>query len=261
MRFEAVLFDLDDTLYIEESAAMAAILATCREAERTCGTDAEALAQTLRRRARALWHALPSYDWCRRIGISSWEGLWARFEGPGEPLAQLRSLKDGYALNAWRGALAEHGVDDGALARRLAEHYRADRRTRHALYPDAAQALDFCAGRVKTGLITNGVPDLQWEKIHGAGIERHFHSVTISGDVGEGKPAPAIFAAALGALAVPASRCLIVGDSLKADVAGGNAASLYTVWLNRGGRAPGADEAMPNHTITELGALADLLNA
>jgi hypothetical protein len=74
----ALLFDLDETLVLEEPAAVAAFEATARSVP---GIDAARLAVDARVHARALWRAAPMHPYCRWIGISSSEGVWCRFEG------------------------------------------------------------------------------------------------------------------------------------------------------------------------------------
>jgi putative hydrolase of the HAD superfamily len=84
----ALLFDLDETLVVEEPAAVAAFEATARWAAARRDVDVVTLAVAARSRARELWHAAPTHAYCARVGISSWEGLRCRFEGD-EPNAEL----------------------------------------------------------------------------------------------------------------------------------------------------------------------------
>lgn len=51
----ALLFDLDETLVVEEPAAVAAFEATAAFAASRCDLEAAELAVTARRRARQLW--------------------------------------------------------------------------------------------------------------------------------------------------------------------------------------------------------------
>ena len=89
----AVIFDLDETLVVEEPAVLDAFLATAQVAADRRGLDAAALAVAARRRARELWRAAPTYPYCRDIGISSWEGLWCRFAGDGAGASCLQREK------------------------------------------------------------------------------------------------------------------------------------------------------------------------
>lgn len=54
-----------------------------------------------------------------------------------------------------------------------------------------------------------------------------------------GKPEPALFRQALDRLGVAPAEGVMVGDSLRSDVAGGQAAGLRTIWLAPPGASPG----------------------
>jgi hypothetical protein len=66
-----LLFDLDDTLVVEEPAAVAAFEATVQVAASRCGVDAATLAVATGARARDLWYSTPVHAYCLRVGISS----------------------------------------------------------------------------------------------------------------------------------------------------------------------------------------------
>jgi len=57
----ALLFDLDDTLVVEEPAAAASFAATAQVASTRHRVDAERLVVTARERARELWYAAPTH--------------------------------------------------------------------------------------------------------------------------------------------------------------------------------------------------------
>jgi REG-2-like HAD superfamily hydrolase len=71
-----------------------------------------------------------------------------------------------------------------------------------------------------------------------------FDSVTISCEVGEEKPAAAIFRAALDASGIPAAETVHIGDSLEDDVRGAVAAGMRGVLVQRSNFAP-----MPAQTV------------
>lgn len=258
MEFDAILFDLDDTLVVEEEAMDEALVNTCRMAESRCGAPAEALCAAVKEKAGELWRRLPAYGYCRGIGVSSREALWAYYGADPEPLAALQGLVAEYRLGAWSEALKALGVDDRALAGALAARLPAERRRLHRRMPGAGELLDFCRGRYRLGLVTNGSPGLQREKIEGAAVGGYFDAVAISGGVGFGKPSAEIFSAALERLGARPGRCLMVGDSLSADIAGANAMGIYAVWFNREGKALEGD-ARPDSIVRRLEELKDHL--
>ncbi len=116
-------------------------------------------------------------------------------------------------------------------------------------------------------VITNGFPDVQRPRLEASGLMPHISHVFISEEIGAAKPQPAFFDHVLRELGNPdPARCLVVGDSLSSDIAGGNAAGMDTVWFDRSemlgesSPVPG-DEQMPTYRITrlvELRAIAGL---
>jgi putative hydrolase of the HAD superfamily len=233
----ALLVDLDDTLVVEEGAAVAAFIATARVTTKQHELDAAALAIGARARARELWRGAPTFPFCERIGISSWEGLWCHFDGDGEDLHALRGWAPEYRRQAWRRALLDQGIEDDGLAGELGERFGVERRARFETFADAGPALDALRRDYALALVTNGASCLQREKLAASGLADRFDAVVVSGDLGVGKPHAAIFAHALRALGVEATDAVMVGDSLPKDVDGAIAAGLRAVWVNRDGRS------------------------
>ena len=238
MKYSAMIFDLDETLIVENESVKAAFEEACAPAAATHGLDAAALSEALRRRGRELWFASPCHPWCRMIGISSWEGLAGDFSGDGEDLSALRAWMDRsrFRATAWAEALGEFGVEDDRLAGQLAAGLPDVRSKHHALYPETLGVLGALRERCRLGMLTNGAPRVQRDKIEAVGIERHFDAVIVSGEVGIGKPSTKVFEIALRRLGAPASESAMIGDSLRRDIAGANAAGIRSIWINRGGR-------------------------
>jgi len=251
---KALIFDLDDTLVVEEASAEEAFLQTCELARRRYGIDPAALHATLRRTCRRFWHNSPARTYCVEIGISSWEGLWARFHGRDENLQILRAWAPRYRRDSWLQALREHGVDDEAFAVELAETFGVQRRKLHIVYDDVRPTLEYFGRSHRLGLLTNGAPDLQREKIEGAGIARYFDDIVVSGDVGVGKPNPRIYEIMLSRLNVAPHQTVMIGNSLTSDVAGPQRVGMKAVWLNRAGHAH-ADGVTPDLEVPNLNEL------
>ena len=233
MATEAVLFDLDDTLLVEVASAEAAFLATCALAEQRFGIDPGQLHHTVREKARHLWHASPTHAYCRAIGISSWEGLWARFLGSGPNLEALRVWSPTYRHESWHKALEECGVHDHTFAEELANTFQRERRARHVVYPDVEPALSVLRDSFRLALLSNGAPDLQREKIRGSRLGAYFNAILISGEIGVRKPEPEMFSLALDKLGVSANEAVMVGNRIDSDIVGAKNAGITAVWLNR----------------------------
>jgi putative hydrolase of the HAD superfamily len=253
----AVLLDLDDTLVVEEAAAQATFVATAAIAAKRHAIDPGALARDARTRARELWRAAPTYPYCERVGISSWEGMWCRFEGDSDDVPALRRWAPAYRREAWRGALADQGIEDDLLAEELAGRFGAERRARHETFADAAPALDALAGRYALALVTNGASCLQREKLAASGLADRFDAVIVGGDVGVGKPDRRIFERALEAVSATADEAVMVGNNLAKDVEGALAAGVRAIWVNREG-APAPPRVL---CVGDLGELPALLSS
>jgi putative hydrolase of the HAD superfamily len=213
----ALLLDLDDTLIVEEPAAVAAFAATAAVAAEHHPLDPRQLALDARACARELWHDADVCAFGRRIGISSWEALWCRYEGEDEELCAMRAWAPGFRRDAWRAALEHQGVQDDELAAELGERFGEERRARHETFEDAAPALDALRG------------------------DDRFDAVIVSGELRSAKPDPAVYARALEAVGARPGDAVMVGDSVRNDVDGPVAAGLRGIWLNRTGEPRPAD--------------------
>lgn len=255
----ALIFDLDDTLVVEERSAEKAFVAAGRLAESRYGLDPDALHKTVRQVCRELWYGFPAHPYCRRIGISSWEGMWAEFLGPAPELQALRDWAPIYRRESWHGALRRHGIEDADLAEALADAFPRLRRQIHEVYPDTVPTLRKLCGRYPLGLLTNGVSDLQRRKIAGSGVGHYFSEILISGEVGARKPDRLVFDTLLARLRTAPDRALMIGNSLATDVQGAHNAGMRTVWVNRAGVPPdpGIAADWEISTLADLDAILD----
>jgi putative hydrolase of the HAD superfamily len=249
----ALLFDLDETLMVEEPAAEAAFLASAQFAAGR-GVDPATLALEARSWARELWYSSPTHGYCMRVGISSWEGLWCRFEGDRAEVRALREWSPTYRIETWRLALLDQGVEDPVLAEELAGRFVTERRARHEVFGDVAAVLGGLAESHRLALLTNGASCLQREKLSASGLSEYFEVVLVSSDLGTAKPDPALFEHALDLLDADPRQTFMVGDSIAKDVEGALVAGIGAVWVNRARREPPADRP----DIVQVTTLSDL---
>ncbi len=106
-------------------------------------------------------------------------------------------------------------------------------------------------------VITNGFADVQRPRFAASGLNEYISRLFISEEVGFNKPDIRFFSHVLAELGDPdPAECLVVGDSLTSDIAGGNAAGMGTVWFDRGGSTrreiskAGTETAIPAHPAT-----------
>jgi putative hydrolase of the HAD superfamily len=250
-----ILFDLDNTLLLEDQATEQALEQTSAVAAQRAGADGRIVRAAAEQAADALLRASPSFPYADAIGISWGEALWGEFGGHQAGLQALRAFVPAYRREVWTRALAAAHIEDDALAGELAAAYPSLRRALRPLDPAAEATLDDLAGTYRLGLLTNGAADLQREKLAATTLASRFAAIVISSDVGAGKPEPAIFHAALDALGCSADDAVMVGDSLERDVVGARRAGLRSVWLDRGADAAPDASAAPHARIRDLSEL------
>jgi len=249
----AVVFDLDDTLIVEEAGARASLR---QAAALVPGVEADSFADLVLTVARRLWHSGPFHPLCRQLGISSWEGLWSTFEGNHRTVDGLRAWVPGYQVEAWTTTLAGFGIDDPPLAVQISDAYRQAQHRAHPLVAGADTLVRSLTGRCRLGLLTNGPSDIQRLKLAATGLADCFDAVVVSGEMGIGKPDPAVFGEVLGRLGAEPGAAVMVGDSWERDIEGAVEVGMSAVWIARGRALPGP---LPGVTaVDHVGAIVDL---
>lgn len=182
------------------------------------------LDNTLVDRQRAFLQWAESFVRARRLGDGALDVLWT-LDADGQATREEM-------FGAARRAL---GLADSV------DELIAQYRTTYASFftPDPAVSEALGALRARgwgVGVATNG-PTTQWEKLDNAGLRGLLDACGVSEDLGVSKPDPEIFRRVL-------DGCLrgrrlegprfMVGDAPVADIAGGTAAQLRTIWMSRG---------------------------
>ena len=229
-----VIFDLDDTLVEEEQTAHSSFNEVAR---RLHMADSDRTGTAMRDAVRRVWHSGPHYDLCLELGIASWEGLWATFEGNHPVLDGLKAWVPTYRREAWRTALDAVSLDLD-LAELAHDVFVEAQSSGHHLLEGAGQTVSELSDRFRLGLLTNGPSDIQRRKLEGTGLTPRFESLSISGETGVGKPTPAAFADVLSKLHVRPEDAVMVGDSWERDVTGAVSSGLFAVWIASGRPAP-----------------------
>jgi putative hydrolase of the HAD superfamily len=244
---------------VEVASANAAFLAAGKLARDRRGLAPDTLHAAVREAARTLWHhENPARDYVVRVAVSSWEGLWAPYEGDDPHLAVLRDWAPHYRRESWHRALCSLGVDDSELAQTLADEFIVQRRQRHVVYPEVPATLEALQGTCKLGLITNGLSCLQRIKIAGSKLGGFFDATVIAGDIGIRKPEPGAFHAILDRLGVSPARSVMIGNSVGGDIGGAQAVGMKAVLVDRGDLHDPRPEVIPDaviHDLRELNAL------
>ena len=117
-------------------------------------------------------------------------------------------------------------------------------------------AMEICAEIAENGkqifIVTNGILVTQQARIEHSAIRQHISDYFVSEFVGYKKPQREYFEYVLGHIPdVGRDKILVAGDSLTADIAGGNGAGLDTCWLNPEGNINDTD-ILPKYEIASL---------
>jgi putative hydrolase of the HAD superfamily len=121
------------------------------------------------------------------------------------------------------------------------------------LFDNALDALEYTNNNYFTGAITNGNAD-----IHHIGIGSYFNFYLTSAEVGNSKPHPAIFEAAITRSECTPEQIIHVGDDPERDVAGAARMGLKTVWVNTSNQVWEGD-VLPDAEIQNIGELPEVL--
>lgn len=260
MAIRALLFDLDDTLAVDEAVSHETFAHVAAEASSRFGVDPALFARDAMAIARELWSEGECRPYCRSIGISAFECLWGGFTGESDDLTALRNWAHSYRKEVFEKALAAQLETFPAEAPEfLSGAFASTRRARQRLLPGARELITQLSGQYSLALLTNGAPDLQREKIAATGLEPLFKAIAVSGEYGIGKPKPEIFNHLMEELGVSAGESIMVGNSLERDIAGARNAGIRSIWI----RVPGSEEhaeVIPDHTITALNEIPGIID-
>ncbi|MBX9742793.1 MAG: HAD family hydrolase [Chthoniobacterales bacterium] len=252
--FQVLIFDLDDTLLVDEAVSREALEIVLAPIAAAYHLEKEKLIEIVAAKALQLWKEGPCYSFCRSIGISAMECLWGNFLGESAELQALRSWALSFRQEVFQQSLLPYEPYKKSLAElsvQLARCFEQARRACQRLFPQADSLIENLSHRYQLGLLTNGAPDLQREKIKASGLESFFSAIVISGEHGIGKPDPAVFHRLLEQLKATPAQALMIGNSLERDIAGAHAAGVRSVWIDLGADKEKSD-VQPDFRITEL---------
>ena len=231
MSYEAVLFDLDDTLYSYPE---------CNKAGKTAAWEtARDLGYGLSRQAFEDLYVAGRRDVKRELA--------------GTAAAHERFLYFKRALEIYTGT---HQAND-ALA--LGEAYWRTYVDEMVLFEDVRETLrDLQDADVDVAIVSNLTTRIQMKKIDRLGIDGLVDLVLTSEETGSEKPASVMFTLPLSQLDRRPSETVMVGNDVESDVEGGNAAGLTTVLFN--GQTDGeAGHREPDHQIDDFGVVTDVV--
>lgn len=120
------------------------------------------------------------------------------------------------------------------------------------LYDDSLALIESLSKDYRLSIITNGLKDVQNNRIRKSIIGKYFEDIVISEEVEVSKPDPKIFEHALNNLNYTnKNKVLMVGDSLTSDIQGGINFGIDTCWFNPNKIVNGT-EINPTYEISNL---------
>lgn len=128
--------------------------------------------------------------------------------------------------------LADAGCPDRELATGFGRDYLTISPTKTALLPHAMDILDYLKQHHKLYIISNGFNEVQQRKIDLSGIRSYFTKVYISDLLGVHKPNRDFFDYMIKSSNARKEECLVIGDSIEADIEGALNAGIDAIFYN-----------------------------
>lgn len=150
--------------------------------------------------------------------------LWHAFE-KGE-LAKERVLADRFTYIFQECGLQRDGAE-------MDQIFRGYLKEEAILLEGALEMVAELAQTHQLYVVTNGVSVTQYRRLEKAALLPYFNEIFVSEDTGYQKPMPEFFDYAFQRIQpFDPSKTLIIGDSLIADIQGGNDAGIASCWYN-----------------------------
>ena len=222
MKYDWILFDVDNTLLDFDGAAHGAFHSTLEELGVPC-----------------LPHYFEEYT---RIN----KGVWGEFDEGKISQDQIRTLRFERFFSK---------ISVSADATQFNEVYLAQLIQYSELIEGARPLLNQLASQVSMGIITNGMKESQRPRLKKTDITHFFEVIVVSDEIGVSKPHPQFFEHALKQMPLPnPEKILVVGDNLHTDIKGGNGVGLQTCWFNpkQGGNETPIQPDFEIHRLDDL---------
>lgn len=198
--YSCLLFDVDGTLLDFKAAEQEAIAGTLQQFELPADEAAVARFSAIN---AALW----------------------------DELEKGKIKKDKLVVRRFAQFLEETGSQGDPV--RLNNEYMTRLSAAAPMFPGADELLRDLAEFATLAVVSNGNQKVQMQRLEKCGLLPYFDEIFVSEKLGVTKPSPKFFDSALRRLGVKKKeRVLVIGDSLAADIKGGQNAGLATCWVN-----------------------------
>lgn len=136
-------------------------------------------------------------------------------------------------------------TDSRRIALGAAQVFRASGCRKLQLYPGVFETLEYLRNRYYLSALSDGQSAWAQPEMRAVGLEKFFHQLTVSGDLGFRKPDRRIFEYALRAMKMSPDEVIFVGNDMYRDIYGGREAGMRTVFFrsNQGDQSTRLAEA------------------
>ncbi|MFC0277804.1 YjjG family noncanonical pyrimidine nucleotidase [Enterococcus devriesei] len=225
MRYETILFDIDDTLLDFKAAEEQALSWLFQD------MDVE-----------------PSLS-VKNAYKKMNQGFWRDHEAG---LLSRQDLLD----NRFRLFFEQYDREvDGPKTEARYRHYLNQG---HQLMENSLEVVQQLSQKEELYVVTNGVSATQHQRLEKSGLAPYFKKFFISEEMGVHKPMKEFFDQVFAEIPqINKEKTVIIGDSLTSDIKGGQVAGIDTIWMNPAQKAATIIE--PTYQIRELTDLYQIL--
>jgi len=176
--------------------------------------------------------------------------LWKRIEDGLLTVDELHQTR-------WAGIFHDLGIEADGPAFEL--DFIAGLRDTSVPVAGAHQVMKYLHDRYKVFVVSNASNLQQSTRLGKAGLMQYVDGVFGSLDIGFNKPSREYFDFCFSQLgSTRPDQTVIIGDSLNADISGGTAYGLHTIWFNIRNVEP-SDSTFPDYTIHSLSEIPTIL--
>lgn len=159
--------------------------------------------------------------------------------------------------NRWNIILGKLGIDyDGTIIEERFENGVA-----MGAYPveGAYELLEYLHPKYEIYIVSNGFRFVQESRVKIGKYDKYFKELFLSEDIGIQKPDIRFFDYCYEKIGRPdKSELILIGDSLSADIKGGNNFGIDTIWFNKNGD-PESDIIKATYTVNKLKEIENIL--
>lgn len=223
---KTVFIDIDDTLLDFEECSRLSVSASCRQ------------------------HDIPYSDELFSCFTKVTARLWQDIENGTLTRAQLLKRR-------WNIIFSELGIEyDGEL---FEKEFRANFFDTGVKMDNADEILDYLSKKYVVCAASNAPYAQQVNRLQRSGLYHYFTKIFVSEQLGYNKPDKRFFEACINSLGnVQPSEIIMVGDSLRADIAGAATCGIATCYFKHG-LTPDIPDIRPDYTVTSLLQIKELI--